>query len=482
MKKTSSTLVMTPSSSIVVPEEPKKSKIQRYVTGPLHIGRGHKKAKNKASASDPVLIIPSAAQDMLMSGAVANMELVRAQEAQNHHEQTNFFRRVVWAKEDMDTLYRIIRVLKDSNNFLETVLASKPTQDPSRLVSSIETPEAIAPWLAKAKDTQGRLLRLHESLRHMNSPGNDHGVWKLAIQLAIDFNESRTDAINALYGLPLRRDAIYFNLKREVRELQNSATLIVAETVSSNAVTQSANEKDPAWYLDQPPQLATKPTEDMGDFKNWGTVWTATDPTDFHRLFHAPTQISHSSGTLTDLLRNQNATKMTPLQRTQLATLIAISYLHFHHVLQSCTDIKPSSFIYYNDPNIPDPWTADELPILTPYLSIGFGERPPPTRLGSQSGVSSRQTAIVVGLGLLLFQIGSCKTLQYDQSSRALEEAKRIVSYNLHLLDLRVSGVYAEVTEACLQYSLKTVRGGGRDGERFLEGVVERLFSLQEAF
>jgi hypothetical protein len=258
------------------------------------------------------------------------------------------------------------------------------------------------------------------------------------------------------------------------------ASLFVAETMPLDAPTADHDPNESAKHLDQP-ECLEKLDKDC-DYQHWGTVSSEVRPSDIHHLYHAPKQISHSSGTLTDLLKDPSAVQMTPLQRLQLATLIAISYIHFSLVRQSCADIKPSSFCYYSNSDSDDPWCDDELRIMTPYLDTGFRQRPPATRLGERSGVSKSQNALIVGLGLLLFQIGCCTTLQYDLSAKALLEAKRKVSYNLHLLDLRVSSVYTEVTQACLQYISTAARGDSGSVDRFLESVVSRLFSLQEAF
>jgi hypothetical protein len=54
-----------------------------------------------------------------------------------------------------------------------------------------------------------------------------------------------------------------------------------------------------------------------------------------------------------------------------------------------------------------------------------------------------------------------------------------MVGFNLHLLDVRVSTAFAEITEACLQYTPNAARAAGAV-DRFLQGVVSRLFSIQE--
>ena len=67
-------------------------------------------------------------------------------------------------------------------------------------------------------------------------------------------------------------------------------------------------------------------------------------------------------------------------------------------------------------------------------------------------------------------------------SPKAILDAKKKVSYNLHLLDVSVSSAYTDITpditQACLQYSSRAARNESGAVDRFLEGVVSRLMSL----
>jgi hypothetical protein len=163
-----------------------------------------------------------------------------------------------------------------------------------------------------------------------------------------DYYGSRTDAVNALYGLPLRdaRSYKYFNLKRHFKKEDKKASFFVAETSPRwlRGPQEPINPNECAWQLDQPEMLKT--TAPSGGFKNWGIVKSDDKEDGSHRLFHAENQISYVAGTLPDMLKNENAPKMTPRQRVELATLIAMSYIHFKTVRQSCEAIQPSSFLY----------------------------------------------------------------------------------------------------------------------------------------
>ncbi|KAH6702893.1 hypothetical protein BKA61DRAFT_198202 [Leptodontidium sp. MPI-SDFR-AT-0119] len=427
---------------------------------------------------------PVAAGALLDSALVLASQQDQIQQRDDLNDSTTFCRKALWVKTDREAFHRVIKVLKDLNSFLETVLAMKPTKDPTRLLESTETENENASWLPEAKNVQGTLMRLHDSLRHMNTPGNGHDMWNLSIKLASNFQEIQNGIVNNLYGLKLRdqEGARYFQLKRQKRELHDTASMFIAEIMpddpSHNRTTATKSMSTPAWHLDQ--AISLQEVKVDSTFDDWGTVWSATCPDDLHRLFHAEDQVSQKSGALPDLLKSEHAAMMTPSQRADLAHLIAISYFHFSLVRPSCSDITPYNFCYYSAGAGDDGWVGDDLLILKPYLDFGFGRRPPPT-LWESSGVSKTQSNVIVGLGLILFQIGCCIVLPQNKSLQALDKAKRTVLSNLHLLDVRVSSAFAEVTEACLQYSPAVARKYGGSVDKFLEGVVSRLLSLQES-
>jgi hypothetical protein len=120
------------------------------------------------------------------------MEQQAEQGSQRLQTESRFLERVSWVRKDKEALYRIIKVIKNSNNFLETILVCKPPKDPTILLPVSDgddddddlgllgrPPEELT-W--KSSDDQGFLLRLHDGLRCMNKVGID-GMWRLTIQL-----------------------------------------------------------------------------------------------------------------------------------------------------------------------------------------------------------------------------------------------------------------------------------------------------------
>jgi hypothetical protein len=474
----SSATSVTPEDSTAVEQKKAKKSLREM----LHIP---KIPTSKKGGNAPTILTPetptSAIADRYPAGASAlNTALVAAVEQQHREESDNtqhhsyFFRRVVWAKADKDCFYRIIKVMKHSNQYLEVVTALKATPEPNQMAI---VSEPSPPWLEKARAIQEPLKRLHESMRRMNEKADKHDPWYLSVQLKTDFAETKRDVLADLYDLGLREESCYFGLQRHSQKPDGTASFLLAETptVSSpgKPIPQHQTGGDvSAWGLDQAKGCVN--LSRVCGFTRWGTVWTETRPKDLHWLFLAEAQISQQAGTLADLLKDQETqSKMTPRQRTQLAFLIAISYVHFSQVRPSCEELQLSSFRFYHDLPNGDVWDIDDPLILKPYLG-SFGKKKQfPVSFGARSGVSRSQNEPIVGLGLILYQVGCCTVLEYKQGPAGLREAQILVSNNIHQLDIDVSSRYTEIVQRCLQCAPTTE-------DSFIEGVVSELFSLQD--
>jgi hypothetical protein len=481
----SATSITAPNSSNATTTEPKKPFYRRMKEKLKNLGSrtSPQTSATTTKTSSNATLTTGAGQTLLESPAVANANRAESLAARDHSRDTSFYRKVIWAKEDMDHLKKIIKAIKRSNRFLSETLACKPTQDATRMVHTADRPDTRQIWQGSARLTQQALLRLHTSLRTMNRTCKSHEPWKLSIQLSTNFADNESGAINALYGFErLRQNSTYFFLQRHMHKNPEQTSFFVAETINSPPNTETNNLTNPlideaSWELDQPIALAQSPQ--VGAYRDWGVVYPSPNFTDVHRLYHAEAQVSQRFGALPDLLTDENMSKFTRRQRVELAHLIAISYFHFRQVTPLCSDIHPTSFCYYANPEEGKVWIKDNPLIMRPYLSIGFGEAPPPVVLGGNTGVSSSQSAIIVGLGLLLFQVGCCLKMIYPPQSTAFAEAQRFASFNLHRLDTKVSGVYAELTHACLQYPLTTAPNDPEAANAFLESVVSKLQTLQ---
>ena len=428
-------------------------------------------ASATASASTPKIDhVPSC----LNSAAVMARTKQSNEKAQQMGTKTPFLRKVVWAKEDKENFDEIIDLLRSNNEYLEIMLALKPTHDMGRLMNP---PEESSSWLREARAVRDALKRLHESLRNMNTGRDTREPWQLSIQLMTDYSDNCDYVVGMLNKLPLRDKAYYFNIQKH-NSSQASASFVLAETIAELPCQPKENltslDDHSAWHLDQAQSLRDK-TEVEG-FKPLGIVWVNEE--DQHWLYHAESQEAHCNRTLETILREEAIQDKVDTQtRILLACLVAISYIHFSLVRSSCREIETSSFRFFESAEDGKEGNNDDPLILKPYLCIGFGQKRL-IRLGAQSGISSGKTSYIVGLGVLLYQIGCCVAL--DCSSGTLREAKKRASNDLHQLDRKVSGRYAELVQSCLQYPVTGIDIDALSADRFVEGVVAGLFKLQE--
>lgn len=446
------------------------------MTGPGWFSKMIRSTSAGANASVPTPKIDHVSP--WLHSAAINAKVKQSDEkAQKIGAKTSFLRKVVWAKEDKEAFDEIINLLRSDNEYLEIMLAFRPPHDMGRLVNP---PEESSSWLREARAVQGALKRLHESLRNMNT-GRERDMreepWQLSIQLMTNYSDNRDYVVGMLNKLPLRDNSYYFNIQKQ-KSSQASASFILAETIAEipcqpqeNLVLLSVHS---AWHLDQALSLRDK-TEVEG-FKPLGTVWVNQE--DQHWLYHAESQKAHCNRTLATVLREEAIQDKVDTQtRILLACLVAISHIHFSLVRSSCQEIEISSFRFFESAEDGNEWKANAPLVLKPYLCIGFGQKRL-IRLGAQSGVSSTKTSYIVGLGVLLYQIGCCVALDY--SPETLRVAKERASNDLHQLDRKVSGRYAELVQSCLQYPVAGIGINAVSADRFVEGVVAGLFKLQE--
>ena len=461
--------------------KPKLSKRDK-VFGGFSFGKKQKKASATETSLPPA---PStrhpAVTSLLHTDPVSTASQESMKDSEQRSHRTNFFRKVRWVKEDRDTMRSIITALDSSNTYLEKVLVLKPTRHIDHLV---EVPEENVTWLVEVRTVQRALKGLHESLRRMNTPSDKHEPWYLCIQLMTEFGEYRNEIADNLSGLPLRKEAYYFSFQKQ-QSPESKASYLIAETMPSYSSSQAETRPSDvsvdqsAWHLDQAQSLTrTVPIE---GFKPWGTVWVEPRNENTHWLYHAEGQQKMYIGDLPTLLRAQDSpARFASHQRVQLAALIAKSYLHLSHVRSSCAEIRPSSFRFFGEAEEEKQrWDVDDPLIFKPCLEIGFGRKRDNSNFGARSGVSQSQNWYIVGLGLLLYQIGCCLVLEYTQGISELRKAQKIASADLHQLDISVSAKFAEIVQACLQYPAVGAGGNSASESRFVEGVVSELFQLQ---
>ncbi|KAL8732571.1 MAG: hypothetical protein Q9181_003902 [Wetmoreana brouardii] len=432
------------------------------------------------TSSQTAVIFPSAT-DLLNTDMVQAVAHQDEQAAQQHMKHTSFKRKVKWARKKRDIMFEILNILEISNTYLEKILVCKEPQDATRLTV---LPDEDATWLVEARKDQLALKRLHESLRNMNTHNGKRDPWYLSLEIRTNFDQTRQDVLNTLYEWDLNESAYYFTFQRQGK-IDGEASYFISET-SADPTEQKPRrigkpqDKLSAWYLDRASDFSN--SGPLEGYEQWGSVWTASRKEDQHWLFHAKGQKSLCKKTLASYLANIGTDgKMTAYTRAQLALLVAITYMRVKLIRLSCDEIETTSFKYYQAAGTAEEnlaWDDNDPLILRPFLCFGFG-RKLPVKIGARTNSSYYQDSYVVSLGLLLYQIGTCSYMGSPSGNNARRDAQKEAINDLHQLDLKVGGKFAEIVQNCLQYPSAMTGPSQVAEDRFIEGIVSELFKLQ---
>jgi hypothetical protein len=224
--------------------------------------------------------------------------------------------------------------------------------------------------------------------------------------------------------------------------------------------------------------------EDESDEKEWDTLGTLCHkgtPSDIHRLFYNRKSKYQTDESLRDILDTEEFRKFVRLPLRVGLGILTTTALLYHadtRKLSSNSIIQPINFRYYR--KLEDKAVQPKLSyVLTPYLSIGVGEKPQKVVIGEESGILGKKTSLVVELGLLLFQIVTCTHVDYGQGIEGVQKAKEVALQNLHMIDLKAGAVLAELIEFCLSSKTQNLHTGANEDEFPL---VQRIIALLTHF
>ena len=132
-----------------------------------------------------------------------------------------------------------------------------------------------------------------------------------------------------------------------------------------------------------------------------------------------------------------------------------LAHLDFCLVRPSCPNPRLDSYAYYKRSLEVEGMQDEGPPLLRPYLACGFGCRPPGRQPGATSGPSKDVNAPVIELGLVLFQIGSRRKLNYltkgmGSTVELLNSVKNEALSNLWEVEKLYGPLFPRVIETCL--------------------------------
>ena len=370
----------------------------------------------------------------------ADARLLAQEESGNISHQTNYFKRMRWAYSHMKTLKDLIDKLRDANNDLTSLVESIAFENPAKSLPSFPQMDRLWPVVTS---TEKVLHQIHLRLMNINVATKDGGPYFFALQLFEDFADNRAD-----FEMITREDwgdSFIFNIQKHASKLMNDPDtdlLVLAAAQGDVGKTRSLVDLNPP----------TEPTRiNETSLELWGQVGVSEGLT---YLLHRSTDVSWSSrSTLADIL-NDGAyhANAKPQQILQLARLILCAHLYLERILQDHPRLRLQDYRYY-EINNQQLGSDDDSPLfLSPFLSVGFGSRPPPPVMGKRRGVTQAPSNTMVEIGLVLYQIGIGKTIEYGQGSQGLQETRDRALRSLDQLDRRVGAIYTEVVHQFLEF------------------------------
>ena len=286
---------------------------------------------------------------------------------------------------------------------------------------------------------QDSLHRIHHALNHSNqgSPETKPVVISIRVMEAAAYVQLRK-------RLTVQHDYISFHENSALYPLQvqpstaTSSTVVLAET----PMVMDEHFANPPTDKPLSEMLLSQSVDAYEALKEIGSVTKNLSSSDCHRLFQDVSTSWLVQTTLADLI------KSTSKFRTymHLAVKVSISYMYLASIGTPHQYPRLIDYRYYRlaseETGVLNP---DE--VLEPYLSASFGSRAPRRSTKDIGGTSSHLSGdeAMMGLGLVLHELGCWKTLDEQDPSRARENARR------ERKDLQASAgtTYADIVDLC---------------------------------
>lgn len=428
------------------------------------------------------------------SGIVADRELQRAGElaqyestydarkewedaVKSRQELVTLSEKISWAHHGKDEFDGLVQAIYQRNHELRDLIPKLQLPKPfDKIRGGLKRPHL---W-GETREVRKALENLNVTLRRINLPTNNRTL-KVTIRLEEDHDETRRffeEKASFFTQLPLRNNPLAFRLatyfQRASRPVGISQVeILICSTISKASGTEIGNLPEKLQSIeisiDDSDQFAEvghlMPT--MPDFRNTWSVFREVRTNKFEWL---------SEGTLEDFIDSGN---FTPYQRIYLAAKVATAHLLFAAINRGFAHRQLKSYRYFRQSaDKSHDWT---IPFVNmPWLDYGFGSPVPKTgdriRLNAPAQEAPAKIDPAIDLGVLLYQITSCKRLQYENTDSALmkagEEARKSLDKILSVCGLPVM----EIVETCFETCPPDKRTvGGEDGQDPAFVVIEEV-------
>ena len=368
---------------------------------------------------------------------------------------TGFPKRARWAIVDWKKLHDNLEHIRVSIDGLHSLLRLEysywPRASPAKQQKAANS--ALLP-VRKA------LRRLHHGLTGLNDASQiDH---QLSIQLREHWDNSSAE-LSSLPDVEVRDGSYVFSIqKSESSGPEADFVLLLVETPKEVPDSQDEDTRTTnlprMTNLDGPKDTAMSSTSDpISRIETWGyfsTPQRRSISNDLHIVYRA-TNSWRSPLNLADILSDPSYLEhMTPIEIIWLAKLLVTSHLCFLPVQRELNvQPRPSNYRFYCEPdNEFDPWVDGNPLVLKPFLSIGFGTSQKST-FGALSEFNHPPYASVMELGLVLYQIGAGRVINYGTGRAGLAQAKAKILRELErdsIVDAVAGSSYVSIIEGCL--------------------------------
>lgn len=421
---------------------------------------------------------------------VNDMERLQIEQSKHYQSSTPIYRRIQWAKSDQDMFFEKLAEIRNGNQTLEHLL---PYRAPEM---STVLPKEEGPF-SELKEVQGAFERLHSALAQANGR-----VKKEAVEISIKIDEDVVEKTKEI----CRQEDIFENTNSNqsfvfilrghgCQDDSEAAVEFLARTDTkfnsfelSEVEQETLAEEDRIKSLKKAlsrPFLNPYEIEDDEMYQQIGYACRSKAPQiqDAHRLYRNELDKWKATHTLESLLSIDDLKKkVSAIQQLQFSKLIVRGQLNLANIRHECADPRPPKILFYTALEDEEDEDENKPPFIGPYFNIGFGSKPPRVRLGASSGSSAQRSNIINELGVLLFQIGACKTLDYGNGMEGFRKAKMDALTQIHELDYILGAAFAELVQVCLMWDNTKNPTNRIDAKEIeiMKGLILKLKQLEE--
>ena len=381
---------------------------------------------------------------------------------------------VKWAHHIKAEFERSIVHISDAVHILADILALRDLQDPRSLLrtqsKSAKSPSpALLASQSLLRTVHGAIGRLQKQsggipVRLSVATYEDSAtVWKQAAQTELE-------SLLGDSGLML-----WVQLEDPNVDGQSKFLMIEATQTSQNDLLE---QHPPLRALPRISNPSTFPQEDSGyDFLGTVPVTKATQSTNYKlfadkkgwRRLTTLKDFLKRSGPLDDILSSHVLADMfRRLLEAYLTTIL---------IEPSCSNFQTENITYFQ-PSDQQYDSSNPAWLLQFYVTCGFGQPPAEQRLGMQTGPLKDPNAAIVELGLMLFELGSHQTIEYQTQtgqimSPTLRSARQASLNNTSQVEVKYGTRVADVVSACLQAT-------SRNHEDVVRAAVMEMRDIRE--